>query len=239
MDCVYICRPGDNEELRYSIRSVVKNFPHSKIWLVGHRPDWFVGDFLEVKDVGRKFDNIKNCYKAIIDCDEISDEFVMMNDDFFVVRTVDKLEPMYGGLLEDRAAEYQELAPTSLYTRLLKQTLVSIKKRGIRVPLDYDMHVPMAFRKAELSYILDIDAMPRSTYGNFYNLGGVKIKDVKVYISRRLQQRSFDFESSDFPYISTDDSSFSIVYDKILKDMFSEPCTYEYPRQDSNLRRTG
>lgn len=227
MDCVYICRPGDNEELRYSIRSVVKNFPHSKVWLVGHKPDWYTGDFLEVEDVSRKFDNISNCYKAIIDCDEISDEFVLMNDDFFVVRKVDSFEPMYGGLLEDRVNEYQELSPISMYTRLLKQTLVSIKRGGILVPLDYEMHVPMAFKKAELSYVIDMAAMPRSAYGNFYNIGGVQIKDVKVYRSSRLSSRSFDFEDSDFPYVSTDDSSFGLVYDKILKDMFSEPSSYE------------
>jgi len=43
MDFVYICKDGVNEELKYSIRSVVESFPETNIWVVGGKPDWYTG----------------------------------------------------------------------------------------------------------------------------------------------------------------------------------------------------
>ena len=48
MDFVYICKEGVNEELKYSIRSVVESFPESNIWVVGGKPDWYTGNYIQV-----------------------------------------------------------------------------------------------------------------------------------------------------------------------------------------------
>ena len=61
MDYVYTCRQGNNEELRYSLRSIEHNMPAGRVWVVGYRPDWYIGDFVQVKDIGSKFENIRNC----------------------------------------------------------------------------------------------------------------------------------------------------------------------------------
>ena len=46
MDIVYNCRPGkQNEELRYSIRSVMENLPHDNLWVVGGKPEWYTGNY--------------------------------------------------------------------------------------------------------------------------------------------------------------------------------------------------
>jgi hypothetical protein len=84
MDFVYICKPGDNEELRYSIRSVLYSFPDANIWLVGGKPSWYSGNYIYVDQKHHKYANAINNLHAICDSNEISEEFVLMNDDFFI-----------------------------------------------------------------------------------------------------------------------------------------------------------
>ena len=64
MDFVYICKSGDNEELRYSIRSVINSFPEAKVWLVGGKPNWYSGDFIEVDQRHHKYANAINNLQA-------------------------------------------------------------------------------------------------------------------------------------------------------------------------------
>ena len=48
MHFVYICKDGENEELRYSIRSVLKNTKDAVIWVVGGKPNWYIGNYIKV-----------------------------------------------------------------------------------------------------------------------------------------------------------------------------------------------
>jgi hypothetical protein len=63
---VYLCRPGKNEELRYSIRSVNAFYPNATIWVVGGKPDWYIGNFLEVEQSSNAFQNVKNSLAEVI-----------------------------------------------------------------------------------------------------------------------------------------------------------------------------
>ena len=38
-DIVYLLREGENDELRYSLRSVERNFPHDRVIFYGGKPD--------------------------------------------------------------------------------------------------------------------------------------------------------------------------------------------------------
>ena len=45
LDVVYVLKSNiDPEELRYSLRSVEKNFPHRYVWFVGSQPEGFKPD---------------------------------------------------------------------------------------------------------------------------------------------------------------------------------------------------
>ena len=102
MDIVYVCRPGENEELRYSIRSISNNLKYGNLWVVGYKPSWYIGNFLPIKDIGSKFNNIKNCLEVVSESQEISEDFVFMNDDFFLLQELDELQTYHGGLLLDK-----------------------------------------------------------------------------------------------------------------------------------------
>lgn len=228
MDYVYICRKGENEELRYSIRSVVKNFPEGNIWVVGNKPNWYKGNFIPVDDIGGKFTNITNATKAIANSPDISEDFVLMNDDFFVIKPVSNIPILYSGTLSDKIKAYGELDPGSRYLDILIKTYKYLRRKGIREPMDYDIHVPMIMNKNKLKTIVSKTDAPRSVYGNLFGIGGEKSTDVKVYTKfNRLYDRSYDMSEIESPFISCEDKSFPMVYRKILIWQFSDKTVYE------------
>jgi len=147
MDFVYVSKQGDNEELRYSIRSVRKNFLESNVWLVGGKPDWYNGNFIPVENISSKFNNIRNCIKQAALSKEISDDFILMNDDFFIIKEIDSMPVLHGGLLQDRISRYVEATGGNRYATLLSLTNLNLKRQGIKHALDYDIHVPIQLKK--------------------------------------------------------------------------------------------
>jgi hypothetical protein len=228
MDLVYICRVGENEELRYSIRSAVKNLPHDKIWVVGGKPDWYTGNFINVpNNTLNKFENILECMRIITNIEEISDDFILMNDDFFFIKAIDKMPVYHGGFLKDKIDRYVELR-AGKYASLLVKTYKDLIRQGIKNPLDYDIHVPMPMNKQKLKESLTKAYFPRSGYGNIHNIGGTLIKDVKAYFVRSpLYSNTYDYKQNDISFVSTEDSSFDYVYKAILKEMFLSSSPYE------------
>lgn len=227
MDLVYICRSGENEELRYSIRSAVANLPHSNIWVVGDKPEWYTGNFIPVKQTNSKYSNVRKMLEVIQNSSQISNNFILMNDDFFIINPVKKLKNLHGGSLLSKVHQYQDLAMGSSYTRMLEQTYFRLTKMGIENPLDYDIHVPMQMSRKGLREALKGQTLWRSTYGNVFKVGGTKISDVKVYVDGPLKFKSYDLNNLKYDYISTDDSSFEMVKEALLEDLFPEPTVYE------------
>ena len=216
MDYVYICRSGDNDELRYSLRSIEENMPEGRVWVIGHRPVWYIGDFVPVNDIGGKFDNIKNCIKIASEHEEISDNFILMNDDFFALKKIDNMPVFHGGLLKDKIEKYKEQMMSPKYIKLLELTYKQLLANNIADPIDYDIHVPIVMNKEKLSQSIPIAYFPRSAYGNFADIGGTKITDVKVYGSVKIKN------DDAFDFLSTEDRSFISLRDSILATKFAK-----------------
>lgn len=217
MNFVYICRDGTNEELRYSIRSVMHFYPEAKITIVGGKPRWYSGNFLEVKDFGNKFDNINKCYEEI--CNTNIDNFILMNDDFYIINKPDSFNYYYDGLLDEKIQRHMEDYGISKYARVLSEANKKLKKLGISQPLNYDVHTPMMFEREKLSKIISLSNAPRSMYGNIYRVGGKKIKDIKIY------KHTENVHINGY-FLSSEDNSFKKVLG-LLQSKFKEPSNYE------------
>lgn len=218
MDFVYICRNGENEELKYSIRSVVKHFKDATIWVVGGKPNWYSGNFIEVGDSGNKFQNINDCYDAITKEDKISNSFILMNDDFFILKH-QKFYNYYSGFLKDKIISHSIQYGNTSYARALNSAVRELKIRGVKEPLNYDIHTPMVFEKPLLSQIVGLSLAPRSLYGNLFIKDGINIKDVKIY----KDTKEIDLNNN---FISTEDNSFSLIKDRLSR-IFREKTKYE------------
>ena len=221
MDYVYTCRNSENEELLYSLRCLEENMPNGRVWLVGYRPKWYVGDFVSVKDVGNKFDNIRQCIKKITEIDEISDNFVLMNDDFFALKKINKIESFHGGLLSNKITRYKESRMSWKYIKLLELTLKDLQNNGINKPLDYDIHLPMIMNKELLAQTIDKAYFPRSGYGNIVKIDGIETQDVKIYKSKNKLVKN------ETGLISTETNSFQSLKNKIFKNNFYLSSSYE------------
>ena len=232
MDLVYICRNGDNEELRYSIRSAVTNLKHDNLWVVGGKPDWYCGNYIEVPQLLTKFENAKANMVAISDSKEISDDFILMNDDFFIVSPVKRIDAYYGGLLKARIRQLQRRHRTSPYILMLQRTFRTLKRMGISNPLDYALHIPFKMNKKKLMEILKLDISWRIAYGNIYNIGGslVKVKDgkstdVKLYL-KDGKPEGIEDNSLTKKFLSSQDNTFEFLL-PMLQEMFPAPSQYE------------
>lgn len=218
MNFIYICRDGENEELRYSIRSVLKFYPEARIEVFGGKPSWYSGPYTEINDFGNKFDNIKQCYKAI--CATSIDSFILMNDDFYLLKRVGSF-CYYDNLLEDKIMSHTNRYGLSKYARVLMDANKQLKRMGIDQPLNYDIHTPMYFDTSLLSKIIDLSDAPRSMYGNIYSIGGENISDVKIY------KDTENISISEY-FLSSEDNSFIKIMGS-LKNLLPEPSIYESP----------
>jgi hypothetical protein len=232
VDVVYICRDGENEELRYSIRSVLKNLKHDNIWVVGGKPSWYTGNHIEVHQSGPKFENARANMKAIAQSGKITDNFILMNDDFFVMEPVDKVEAFHGGLLSNRISYLQNTYGRSAYLVMLNKTHRYLKSIGIPAPLDYALHIPFVMNKEKLSKILDIPISWRIHYGNLYKIGGTEVSpngdsilDVKVYLRNGKLSAPIDNSISN-TFLSTEDKSFKHL-EGMLQSKFPDPSPFE------------
>ena len=229
MDFVYICKDGNNEELRYSIRSVVQSFPDSNIWVVGGKPTWYAGNYINIKQVLTKYRNAIQNLNAICNSNEISEEYILMNDDFYIVKNINTIETYHGGLLLDKINLYQKINSNSNYTRKLAATYKKIKSLNIDNPLDYELHVPMIMEKKKLKQILQNNDqfLWRSIYGNVFGVGGEQMEDVKVYTKGPLVLKSYNLKKDEHVYLSSADTSFDMILSNILKKQFTEKTKYE------------
>ncbi len=229
MDFVYICKSGDNEELRYSIRSVINSFPEAKVWLVGGKPDWYSGDFIEVDQKHHKYANAINNLQALCNSEEISNNFILMNDDFFIIKPKEKIDQFYNGLLSDKIDRYVKITGSSMYIKKLMLTQTRLVDQGIQNPYDYELHIPMPMEKDKLNSIIKKypSCLWRSMYGNIYSVGGSQMDDVKVYINKKHLERSSHIRDTSV-FLSTEDQAFKMMLDVILLKLFPTPSKYEY-----------
>lgn len=202
-----------NEELRYSIRSVAKNMPHKRIWVFGGCPQFITPDVkVRVKQVGNtKWDNVRTMFEMACNNKEITDDFILFNDDFFVMKPTNKVEPLYRCSLEDhiKLLEANNNHQPYPYSKLLRECNAELSR--LKKPqLSYELHVPFIFNKKKLLKL--IEKYPdlhctRTLYGNYYNIGGERANDVKIF----NHKPTFDYQNS--RYLSTDDGIVNVNSD--------------------------
>lgn len=222
-DIVYILKSDVvPDELRYSLRSL-ENMPHGKVWFFTGCPEGFKPDrFVPFEQIGaRKWERATSTYRAISQTDEVTDDFWMFNDDFFIMQPVGELPYMYDGRLMDRVAAIRARRGASTYARRLNETRRELERHGLDT-LNYALHVPMLFNKAKVLEVLD--AFPdcpmfRSLYGNYWKVGGIETPDVKIYDLERVPEREL---------ASTSDAAFRDgAVGKFIRNRFNTPCKWE------------
>jgi len=215
MDAVYTCRHGANEELRYSLRSLENLEGVDRVWVVGGAPRWYTGHFIHVPPMLNKYDTVRNNLHAILDSD-VSETFVLMNDDFFVTKKTPPVS-LVEGLLLHRMQRFEHSQPNGRYTRELEITYKFLLKQ-VGYPLSFELHTPMVMHKEGLRQVLKMPGLWRSVYGNLFVHEWELADDVKLY--------GGDPWYAHTPFLSTTDGSFRLHQDK-FELLFSTPSRFE------------
>jgi hypothetical protein len=204
-DIVYVVRPGDdNEELRYSIRSL-RFLPHGQVWIVGHKPSWLDNvRHIPTDQTATKYLNATGNIRTACEHPDMPDQFVWCNDDFFAMQPATHLPIWHQGPITKVIRRFSKRPGP--YLAGMKATLALLQDLGISEPLSYDLHLPMLVDRdrlldaIELRETVDL-AHTRSLYGNLYGIGGTQVEDVKVY-TRDATGWTW------YPWLSTTDTSF-------------------------------
>lgn len=227
-DIVYLLKDGPNEELRYSLRSVEKNFPHDRIIFVGGKPADITPDiYIEVRqDSPTKWTNTRHSLTMAVQDTRVSEDFWLFNDDFFIMADYDKTQAEFDGELMQHIEEVEMRHGMlqSRYTKLLRHLHKTLTDAGIENPKNYAIHRPMLINKTKaLRTLQDFPDEPmfRALYGNINRIGGHQVKDCKFTPWLKPSTRGATV-------ISTEDNSFRTGdIGKKIREAFPEPSRWE------------
>lgn len=222
-DAVYIFRQGKQNSiaLRYSLRSISR-MPVDKIWLVGDSTNWMKEvNHIPARDVPKN-KNRSAWEKIRIACENkyISDDFILMNDDFIVLQEIPQLTYYYKGFIkpdDPKVSSYQQMK--TKITELFSEAR------------DYEVHVPFIYNKQKFIDLMNLytnyyDYLHRSLYGNHYNVGGEFLADNKIAMEHELRA---NLELRDKPFLSLSDIlERRITTKQLLKRAFPHRSKYEW-----------
>jgi len=225
-DIVYILKDDiATEELRYSLRSIEKNFSHRFVWFVGGQPQGLKPDRLvrHTQFGANKWLKIKSSMLEVVKHEELSDEFFLFNDDFFVTKPFEKeFVNFTDRTLADRIEDFRKENPhLNRYAMSLVQTEEELKAQG-HGTLNFEVHIPMLFEKNKVEAALCSCFSPqmRSIYGNITGCEVIDRRDVKV---NSLNDIPYEMD-----FVSTNDKTFTYGnVGQYIKDLFKEPSRFE------------
>lgn len=225
-DIIYILRENvDSEELRYSLRSL-KNLPHRKVFFIGGQPKDLKPDVaVPHKQLGDcKWELIRSSMSKAVELDELTDDFFLFNDDFFVMKPFKGTFVNYiDKTLEDRIVELREVNRwLNQYGRTVLKVNEELKALGIWCPKNFEVHLPMLMNKELVKTSIYKCSSPqmRSIYGNINRIKTVQHTDVKVYDLETVPE--------DPDFLSTNDTTFREgKVGEYIREQFPEPSRFE------------
>ena len=193
MDIVYLLGQGSawqNNEIKHSLRSIerhLKNF--DKVFIIGERPLWLNGEaiYIKHKDDMRYCKERRIMEKLLFACklEQLSDKFIMFNDDYFLTGDIDAagIPYYYSGMISARILKRKTL---DIYAHSMVNTLCVLNIEGL--PLKYfDIHYPIVYDKKLFPEVMDKydwniknGYIIKSLYANTLQTEGELRKDCKV-----------------------------------------------------------
>lgn len=194
MDIVYTFRHDRrslNSQLKYSLRSIEKHISGvDRVFVIGHNPRLDGIIHIEAKDLFGPARNISTKLMAIADHPDVSENFLYMADDYFMMKDYDiEKYPAYVN------STLQELFRTqsNAYRAMIKNTIKALEGQGRRT-YNFNIHVPIIYNKTKLRHIGRLYDMNnrlgyliKSLYMNtFQPLECQQIKDCKIRTNFKL-----------------------------------------------------
>jgi len=231
--------PWDDNELRYSIRSLQKHFRNlGKIFIIGYLPDFiepddynivhipFPDSYTENKDANLIAKLLRACQE-----ESLTDEFLFMSDDQYMMQDVyaEHMVPFYSVKLAER-----RYRTNNKWERRLQRTYQTLKARGIE-GYEYDTHAPVIMQKTlfmEVMLSYDWGATPGYCINSLYFshvLSTHKQRNGEVVrVTNTKEDRAALVERiADAYYLNHNDIALRGAVKDIIEDKFPEPSPFE------------
>lgn len=173
LDVVYVFRPwpSDSIELRYSLRSLI-NIPHRNVYIVGALPNWINKDKVihipATDEDENPYKNVIRKYITICNTEEISDNFILMNDDIYFLKPTAVLPYYTQWTLKEYLNRIQHKNTGKFYKNVEKVYKLFPKGNA------FNTHTPIIYNKANLLKLIDKykeeSINIRSLYCNHYKI---------------------------------------------------------------------
>lgn len=245
-DLVYILKAQENNvDLKYSLRSICKFCTFRNIWFVGYKPSWTKNvNFIQTYQNEGKWKNSMINYLAACNCPDISENFILMNDDFFAIKRIDDWKQELNvclGTLEEEHEKYKSIEKRSRWQYAFEYAIDLLDELNCTSHYNYETHLPIIINKQKFIEIMNLPELvafqetpkvlhKRSVYKNLFNDNTEPariIKDVKVELDKDLTD---DFLQekwlSVFDNVIGDIKRFPRM-NQYLGAMFSNKCKFE------------
>lgn len=212
---------SDEIELKLCLSSIDRHmFNHGFVYIIGDKPG-FDGDYLHVeeKDRGRgKQDNIRIKIEAACGRLDITDPFLFMNNDYFLLKPMDA-EGVKAAYNKTIFQAYQDKRKIGSYKNALKNTVDLLGEDKNH----YDIHYPIQYHKEHF-----INAMRYANWHDWTKRDGFVIKTLycKAPVPGPCRWGDFQMDDpklkdhlltteeihevvKDWPMFSTDENSFN------------------------------
>jgi hypothetical protein len=223
-DVVYTNKDGENLELRYSLRTLA-NVDHDRVWVFGGSPAWLENvKYRHRMQGGSPYSATRGHIAAACNTHEVSDPFLLWNDDFYAMQKIGVVPVYHRGPLKAVLEKYA--AMRTPWAKGLRETAALLEKQGLTKALSYDVHLPLVVHKTPMREALrwakDVrtDAVHlRTLYGAIADLGGVQHPDPK------LIRRSDPFPRG--VWLSSSNDTFRSTVEPVLRYLFPDKSPYE------------
>lgn len=217
MDALYYIGGGSlrhNIELRLSLRALEANGKNiDRVFVVGNKPEFLSSkvNYIWVEDKFQWWRNAFEKTKAAINAG-ISEEFLLMNDDFFMLEEFNALTyPYYyrGDLPETGGRDYTDVLANT--RKILEREGKGIKHFGVHCPMRIN-----AKQYLELEKYKNEPFSARCLYGNLFVKGARKVNDCKGDLIKPNATKC---------YSSREWMTDEVI--KALKEKFNKPSKWE------------
>lgn len=231
LDIVCPNRQGNkNNELRYALRSWEAHVPHRNIWLMGSPPAWTQQVEKTPFRQGPNFRlNTTLAMEKACNNPAISDPFIWMNDDYFIMKPIPEVPHLNRGYLNQVIMDHPD--KKHIYLQGMQSTKGLLIDMGFAEfdILSYELHMPMLIHKTTMLYTIKVyresrrdNLHKRTLYGNIIQYEGETVEDNKIV----NPVAEWDKECT---YISTSDMSFERhLVGAWVRSHFPETSRYEY-----------
>jgi hypothetical protein len=211
-----------NFELRMCLRSIEKYLSgYGKIWLVGTLPDWIQGvnhiPFVETSNISDF--NIQAKITAACRNHEVSSDYVMFNDDHFLLAPFEAKDfPYY---YFETLDVYLKKRGLDAYGKRAQATMKHLQSQDLPIK-NFDIHTPILYNKELfLKFVSSLNwetetYIIKSLYANSLKVEGVEEPDHKINHPPTGREKVF----STYPHIRSSITRF-------LTEQFPKMSKYE------------